>query len=130
MFIVLITMNRKEDDFQSSTNKQFIKKLTIFNNKEEEETNKHKGGKALVGCNNDDDVKFSRPGVCRKLCFDVGCSSQASNKQDHILQPKIKKKRVSSFNAELQNLLNISIEENRQRCIEKYNFDPIIEKSD
>lgn len=54
--------------------------------------------------------------VCRKLDFDL-------NEEENDETPA----EQSNFTAELENLINKSLEENRKRCIEKYNFDPTSE---
>lgn len=65
--------------------------------------------------------------VCRKLFFDDGDDGNSSSSSNSSEDMKSKQMRFS-FNADLENLLNISLEENRKRCIEKYNFDPVLEK--
>lgn len=61
--------------------------------------------------------------VRRKLCFDYGgCNSSNAENTDN------NKRQRGSFTADLENLLNTSLEENRKRCINKYNFDPVLEK--
>ena len=67
--------------------------------------------------------------VRRKLCFD---SYSATNKDQSSMQQADRRtgstvKKIP-FSIELENMLNISLEENRKRCIEKYNFDPVLEK--
>lgn len=75
----------------------------------------------------------NRP-VRRKLYFDNVAGSnndneRTSNNHDEAAAHDDKLFiRPCPFNVEVENLLNSTLEENRKRCIEKYNFDPVLEK--
>ena len=74
----------------------------------------------------------NRP-VRRKLCFDNVAESNDSERTsyDHEASTVNDDKlfvRPCPFNVEVENLLNSTLEQNRKRCIEKYNFDPVLEK--
>ena len=71
-------------------------------------------------------IKLSNKPVRRKLTFDSlekeeCCRHNSSDKNIEMVKKQ-------TFSIELENLLNVSLEENRKRCIEKYNFDPVLEK--
>jgi len=73
--------------------------------------------------------------VRRKLRFDsfdnTNNKSNQSNQYNEVRSRHARspaKKMKTSFSVELENMLNVSLEENRKRCIEKYNFDPVLEK--
>ena len=69
----------------------------------------------------------NRP-VRRKLCFDNVTVSNAGNRTSTNSNNKAVVRPPCPFNVEVENLLNSTLEENRKQCIEKYNFDPVLEK--
>ena len=77
----------------------------------------------------------NRP-VRRKLCFDNVAGSNDNNERTLNHQEATATNnedkpflRPCPFNVEVENLLNSTLEQNRKRCIEKYNFDPVLEKA-
>lgn len=87
-------------------------------------------------------LTVTRRPVRRKLCFDNVTDSPASashhsngrktsndtNRSNVATTAKNVPVRTCPFNVQVENLLNSTLEANRKRCIEKYNFDPVLEK--
>eukprot|EP00111_Clytia_hemisphaerica_P011325 TCONS_00033145-protein len=129
--IIRIHTARKMEKEVCSTDKDFKRKRKL------QETGEKKD-QVLPSSSQEKFLRLSsnRP-VRRKLCFDSFVdknSKEQSTSKDVRVKNNTSRTATAavtkkcSFNIELENLLNVSLEENRRRCIEKYNFDPVLEK--
>lgn len=133
------TTNRKrklaeEDDRRSSGDNDAEKLMQNNDKSANENDNKSKTRKEenLERPSLPSLITTNRP-VRRKLCFDNVAESNDSERtlNNHEVNTVKDNKlfvRPCPFNVEVENLLNSTLEQNRKRCIEKYNFDPVLEK--